>query len=466
MDSPTRDKRLENTTLLVTTITAFFAPFAITALNMALPTMQKELHIDASHIGWLATSYLLAMAVTIVPGGRLADIYGRRRFFFLGVLCYTAGCLVGLFAPSFPIILLSQILQGSGNALTSVTGVIILTSVFPPAHRGRALGIYVAAVYVGLATGPLAGGAINDHFGWRAIFLAMLLPALLLLVIRLKGESYGPKGVHFDPVASLLYITFILSIIIGASHILTAAGTGLCIFGAVLFLFFIRHQLHHPSPIFELRLFVTNRTFTFSSAAALLNYSATFAITLMMSLYLQYLHGMSAEKAGMLLMVQPLTMALTSPLAGRLSDRIGPRRPATLGMVITFLGVLFFTRLTAHTELYWILANLLFLGIGFSLFGSPNMSAIMGSVNKSDYGLASQTVAIMRIFGQMLSMTTMTVVLTLVIGQQQIQPEQYGLFLKSLHIVYIVSSLSCLLGIFFSWNRGGRSQERLNNSSR
>ena len=457
MPESTRDARREFTTLIITTLTSFLGPFAISTANVALPAMQNGLRLNAVELSWVATAYLLAMAVTIVPGGKLADMRGRKRFFLYGIVLYTTGCIIGWLAPNFTVLILARILQGMGSALTNVTGITILTSVFSASERGRVLGIYVAAVYIGLAVGPLAGGFLTDHLGWRSIFAVLALPGLFtfaLTVLWLNGEWFGREGQRFDAMGAVLYGVLIISLINGASRILTPVGAGLCLFSVVVAVIFVRHQLHCPSPIFDLRLFARNRTFGFSSLAALLNYSATFAVTLMMSLYLQYLHGMTAERAGMVLMIQPLVMSFGSPLTGRLSDRVGSRGPATIGMTLTCVGVLFFSRLRPDTALIWIIANLFLLGAGFSLFSSPNMNAIMGSVERKDYGLASETVSIMRLLGQMTSMATMTIALSLIIGKHAITPEYYPLFLHSLHVVFTVSALCCFTGIFFSWNRG------------
>ncbi|NCC36187.1 MAG: MFS transporter, partial [Chloroflexia bacterium] len=183
------------------------------------------------------------------------------------------------------------------------------------------------------------------------------------------------------------------------------------------FVLFFRLQVRSPHPVFQVSLLVENRVFAFSCLAALLNYSATFGTTFLMSLYLQYIQGLPPQTAGLVLMAQPVMMALFSPAAGRLSDRVEPRLLASAGMGVTVAGMLVFTGLGAETPLGWIGANLVLLGLGFALFSSPNMSAIMGSVAKHQYGLASGTAATMRLLGQMTSMATATVVLALLVGR-------------------------------------------------
>jgi MFS family permease len=224
--------------------------------------------------------------------------------------------------------------------------------------------------------------------------------------------------------------------------------------GLVFLALFIMHQKRARFPVFEVKLFAENKRFAFSSFAALLNYSATFSITFLLSLYLQYIKGMTPQAAGTILMAQPVIMALFSPVVGRLADRMDPRYLATTGMAITVLGVFIFRMLDYSSSVATIIANLILLGFGFALFSSPNMSAIMGSVEKRYYGLASGVVSTMRLLGQMASMAVAMVVLTLLVGRQQIEPSNYENFLAAIHIVFAISALYCLIGVYFSWFRG------------
>jgi MFS family permease len=315
----------------------------------------------------------------------------------------------------------------------------------------------VAAVYIGLSVGPFAGGFLTQYFGWRSIFLIMLpfgLFSLLLTLHYLQGEWQGEADQKLDVGACFLYASAIFSLVYGATRLPSTLGIFLLLSGFLLLCVFIRHQLSARFPVFDVQLFVGNKTFAYSSLAALLNYSATFAVTFLLSLYLQYLKGMSPQTAGSVLMAQPIMMAILSPIAGKLSDRIEPRLLATAGMIITVIGVTLFSMLQPDTETYLIVANLILLGTGFALFSSPNMSVIMGAVEKKHYGLASGTVATMRLLGQMFSMAMATIVLTIIIGRQAITPGNYDLFLRSIHTVFLISAILCLSGVYFSWFRG------------
>ncbi|MFH0784066.1 MAG: MFS transporter [Pseudomonadota bacterium] len=452
---------LERSAMIVATLTSFIGPFMISSVNVAMPAIQADFQMDAVQLSWISTAYLLAMAVGLVPAGKIADIRGRKKVFAAGLGVYTLGTGLAVFANSAAMLIGLRGLQGLGAAMFVTTGMAIITSIFPPNRRGRVIGVYVAAVYIGLSVGPFAGGFLTHYLGWRSIFLIMLPLGLLMLFLTLcylKGEWLGEPGQQLDIAGCLLYASAIFAMVYGATRLPSLLGAGLLLSGVLLFALFIRQQLTTEFPVFDIQLFVSNKTFAYSSLAALLNYSATFAVTFLLSLYLQYLKGMSPQTAGSVLMAQPIVMALLSPVAGRFSDRIEPRLLASAGMTITAIGVLFFSMLQPDTAPYLIVANLILLGTGFALFSSPNMNAIMGAVEKRHYGLASGTVATMRLLGQMFSMAMATVVLALIVGRQAIVPANYGMFLRSIHTVFLISAGLCLSGVYFSWFRGALLQ--------
>jgi len=413
--------------------------------------------MNAVQLSWIATSYLLAIAIGLVPAGKIADISGRKKVFAWGLVIYTVTSVVTAFVSTPSVLIAMRVLQGLGASMFVTTGMAILTSIFPPNRRGRAIGLYVSAVYVGLSAGPFFGGLLTSYFGWRSIFLIMLpfgLFSLLTTLYFLKGEWKGEPGQQFDIGGCALYAVSILALVYGATRLPEMIGVMLLIAGIVLLVVFFRSQLKARFPVFDVSLFAANRPFTFSSMAALLNYSTTFSVTFLISLYLQYIKGMDPKSAGTVLMVQPVMMAVLSPLVGRLSDRIEPRLLATAGMGMTVIGVFLFSLIGADTGVFLIAANLFFMGIGFALFSSPNMTAIMGTVAPRHYGLASGTVSTMRLLGQMASMAIATVVLAMVVGREVITPDKYPYFLTSLRIVFMISTALCVVGVYFSWFRG------------
>jgi EmrB/QacA subfamily drug resistance transporter len=451
------DKSLEKYALFVATLTSFMGPFMISAVNVALPAIQAEFSADAVILSWVATSFLLAMAVFLVPFGKVADIYGRKKIFSLGVVLFTLSSLLAAFSFSIKVLIFMRVFQGLGAAMFVTTGMAILTSIFPPSRRGRAIGIYVAAVYIGLSAGPFVGGFITRYLGWSSIF-AVVVPfgaaSVFMTIKYLKGEWADARGETLDIRGSVLYGLSILILIYGASLLPRMVAVYLMLAGLVGLGLFIRLELRVPYPVFEVKLFNQNRLFTFSSLAALINYSATSALMFLLSLYLQYIKGAPPQYAGSILIAQPIMMAVFSPLAGRLSDRIEPRLIASTGMTITALGLSFFIFVGPNTSQVLIVLTLALLGFGFALFSSPNMNAIMSAVEKRYLGIASGTVATMRLLGQMVSMAIAMVVFAVFIGREPISPANYGEFLKSVRVSFLIFSLLCALGILFSLLRG------------
>ncbi len=449
--------------LLVTTLGAFLIPLMGSSLNIALPSIGKEFEMSAVVLTWVTTSYLLTVAIFLIPMGRISDIYGRRRVFLLGFSIYTVSCLFCALAAS-PLLLISfRFFSGIGASMTFSTGAAILTSIYPPGERGKVLGINVAAVYAGLSCGPFLGGLLTYMFGWRSIFLIHVPLGLLIILVtlsKLKGEWREARGERFDLTGSVLSGFALVAIMSGFSRLPGIEGVALVLLGFFAVFLFIKWEERATSPIFQMDLFRKNKIFALSNLAALISYSATFAVSFMMSLYLQILRGFNPGEAGLILVFQPVMQAIFSPVAGTLSDRIEPRLVASLGMGLTSVGLFLLTFLTQGTAMPFIIGTLLLLGLGFALFSSPNTNAVMSSVEKKFYGVASATLGTMRSTGMMFSMGIVTVIFAIYIGQTQLEPSHHHLFLKSFKIAFRVFTALCIAGIFASLSRGRVREEK------
>jgi len=457
------DKAQRWSALLIASLSSFLTPFMLSSVNLALPAIGSHFGADAVLLSWVATSYLLAAAVSLVPVGKLADIHGRKKVFIWGMVLFTLTSLMSGLAGSVEALIVFRVLQGVGIAMIFATGIAIVTSVFPLAERGRVLGITVAAVYSGLACGPFFGGWLTEMFSWRSVFLIHAPLGLALILVtrwKLKGEWAGARREPFDVVGACIYALAIIGFMAGVTSLPAPLGGLLVVAGLGGLAAFVRWELRVPHPVFEIRLFTRNRVFGFSCAAALIHYGATFGVTFLMSLFLQYIQNLSPQQAGLVLIAQPVMMALFSPFAGKLSDRIEPRVLASTGMGITALALVLLTRLGAGTGVWFIVACLMVLGFGFALFSSPNMNAIMSSVDKRHYGVASGSVATMRLLGQMLSLGVVTLIFALLIGRVQITPEQHPAFLMSMRYSLFVFFGLCLCGCYFSLSRGQLREDR------
>jgi len=451
------NKEIKRSTLIIATLTSFITPFMGSSINIALPSIEKEFHIDAVLLSWVAMSYLLAAAASLVPFGRLADIYGRKKIFLYGIGIFTLTSFFSAISVSITMLILARIFQGIGSAMIFATGIAILTSVFPPEERGKALGINVAAVYTGLSLGPFLGGLLTQYLTWRSVFLINIPFGLLIVYLvlwKLKGEWAEAKGERFDLAGSLVYCLALTALMYGISTIPSKWSVWLMLCGVAGLLVFVTWEMKIPTPVLDIRLFRANKVFALSNIAALINYSATFAVTFLLSLYLQNIKGFAPGIAGSILIAQPLVMAVFSPFAGRLSDRIAPRIVASAGMILSCFGLFIFTFLQEGSTLGFIIGGLVVLGFGFALFSSPNTNAIMGSVERRFYGLASGSVGTMRLLGMMTSMGIATLLFAVYIGRVQITVEYHPVFMKSVRKAFVIFAVLCFVGIFASMARG------------
>ncbi len=443
--------------LIAVTMISFSTPFMISGVNIGLPAIGRELALSATAQSWVTTAYSLSTGVFLLPFGKLADIYGRKRLFVIGVILYTIGSALCALVSSAATLLSSRVFQGIGAALIFATSTAILTSIYPAQQRGRVLGINVAAVYIGLSVGPYLGGTMVEALGWRSVFWANVPLALLTLAFTLwkvKGEWADSPGEPFDLLGSAVYGVSVVALMIGFSRLPDLGGVGLIVVGAVAGAAFLWRQARIPAPMLELQLFRESRVFTLASLAALINYAATISITFLLSLYLQYIKALSPREAGAVLVAQPLMQAVFSPVAGWISDRVEVRWVASLGMGFTMVGLIMLTQLNLHTGMGYIVSCLLVLGFGFALFSSPNTSAIMGSVRRRYYGVASGVVATMRTLGQMFGMGVVMILFGLFMGQVQITPSNHPQFVQSMRIAFTISSVLCALAVAASLSRG------------
>jgi EmrB/QacA subfamily drug resistance transporter len=451
----------KNLLLFLIVLTSFINPFMGAAVNIALPDMAAELGLNAMMMGWVTMSFLLASVAVLLPLGKIADIAGRKKLFILGNIILTIASVFCAISPNAALLIASRLLQGIGGAMMFGTGTAIITSAFPPNQRGRALGINVSAVYLGLTLAPLLGGFLTDLFGWRSIFWITVPFGLLVIpatLYAIKTEWHEAKGESFDYWGSAIYIVSISLLMYGFSKMPGLIAIILTLAGLAGLALFIANELKMESPIMDMRLFTGNKTFAFSNLAALINYAATFAVTFILSLYLQYIKGLKPSDAGILLVMQPVLMTVVATFAGRLSDRIDPRLLSSAGMGIIVVGLAMLVFLGEDTSNQFIIISLIILGAGFGLFSSPNTNAVMSSVEKKYLGVASATIGTMRLAGQMFSMAIATLALHLFLGDNKIGPENHSLFISATRIVFVIFVVLCIAGVFASLARGKKNK--------
>ncbi len=448
---------LQRSVLFMVLLNAFSVPVMLSSVNVALPSIAEELALSAVSLGWIPTAFLMASAMFVLVFGRLADMYGRKRIFLIGAAVVVLASFMAAAANSATVLISARFLQGVGAAMLYATQMAIISSVFPAAIRGRVIGLVVSVIYVGLASGPLLGGVMVDQLGWRANFLLQMPVAILVLLLglfKVSGEWAADERGTFDFPGAVTYCFSIVAICLGVSLLPDNTSYLIVMAGLIGVLVFFKQSKEKQYPLWDVMLFFNNRVFSFSCLASLIMYSAIFMNAVLLSLYLQYLKGMSATSAGMIMMIQPLTMAVFSPLMGRLSERMEPRLLASIGMFVTAMGLFLLALLNASSATALIALALVVTGVGFAIFSSPNVNAIMGSVEKKHLGAASAAVATTRLSGQMISMVLVTLSMALNLGSAQIQPSSYPDLERAISFCFYLAALLCLVGLVLSAVRG------------
>ncbi len=397
--------------LALTSVGAFMWPLDGSIVNVALPVMGPVLHLSFTAAVWVSAAFLLTTAVLLIPAGRLADQHGLIRFYLIGIAIFTVASVLCAVSMNGPWLIISRIVQGAGAALMGATSPAIVTSAFPPNERGRALGINVMAVYLGLTVGGPLGGIIVDTIGWRWIFLINLPIGIVVLVwgwVMLPREERATGAPRLDWGGSALLGVFLVSLLVpltfspewGWKSPLTM---GLLAVATASFVGFVSVERRVASPVLDLDLVLKNRLFAAANTAALLNYMALHGVGLLTAIYVEVAMAQSAARTGWLLLSMPLLMAVLSPLSGRVSDRIGSRVLATGGMLAIAGGMLLLALTPTTAPLWRVALCLAIVGLGMAAFSAPNVSAIMGSVRHDQLSQASAFLATMRTAGQALS---------------------------------------------------------------
>lgn len=452
-----KHSEIQKSTIFVAVITSFITSFIGSATNLSIPDMSADFQVGAAAIGWIVTAYMLPVAALAVPFGRIADIIGRKKIIVLGIIIFTIGSYASGASFSFQMMIATRVIQAVGAAMIFATNHAILISEFPGSERGRVLGYALAATYTGLSAGPVLGGIINYSLGWRTIFFLTGTAGIIVLfeaIRRLPDRKSTLEKAGFDKAGNFLYVMMILLTIYGLNKFSESRSALLLVAaGIVLGFVFVKRELKEDAPLVDVRLFAGNMSYTLSNLAALLNYAATYAIGYLLSIYLQVVQGFSSQIAGIILIVQPLLMAIFSPYMGRLSDRFSPYKLASAGMGLCAVSLGLLAFIDINTPVAFIIIVLCFAGCGFALFSSPNTNAVMSCVDKSSYGVASSVLSTMRNIGHAMSMVMITITVNFNLGDvalAQADPED---LISTMRIAYAVFTAVCAAGIFCSMKR-------------
>lgn len=453
------DARAGRGVLLAIGAGSFMSTLGASAVQVVLPMIRVDLNAGFSTIEWVLTIYLLVVSSLLLTFGRLGDLRGHRRTYRFGLILFLLGALFCSLAPTAGALVAFRGVQAVGGAILFATAPAILTRAFPPEQRGRVLGLQGMMTYVGLTLGPALGGWLSQQFGWRSAFLVYLplgLIALALTIRFLPTKRDERIDARFDPWGTAAFGLGLSGVILalnrgsiwgwGSPATLLTFALGmllLCCFAAI--------EKRSASPMLDLSLF-RSRLFTAAAVSASANYIAVFAVTFLMPFYLVEVRGLAPKIVGLYLIAPPIVMAITSPLAGHFSDRIGSRLPATAGMIVLASGLFLLSRVGATGSYSLIVFALALTGLGTGIFVAPNSSALLGAAPRAQQGIAGGILATSRNLGMVLGVALSGAVTSEMIARTHDATQG---ILAGMRISFVAAAVVALGGALVASRRDG-----------
>ena len=443
----------KNLILLICTVLSFFTVFAVNAVMVVIPTIASEFHMSNIVQNWITIIFLLVVAVMSVPAGQISGKYGLKKVTILSIILFIIISIINVLVTSQEQFLACRFVLGISLSLINVTSMAMVVSAFKPEERGKALGINITGVYVGLSLSPVLGGILNYQLGWRSVVLfgvPFLLLILAILLTKIDEEWITFENVPLDIKGSISYGVGMVLFMYGFTILNEPLGIILTILGIIILIVFCLIELKQDYPVFDIRFF-KNRKFLSSNFASLCAYLATFAVTTILNYHLQYIKGFDSQTAGIILLIAPLCQVVLAPIAGRLSDRYVPQILAAIGMALGTISLFLFSFLDSQSSLEFLIISMIIYGVGFGLFSPPNTNVIMGSVPPKDTSIASAAVATMRTVGQAMSMGILTLVFAFIMGNVPIIEQYYPLLISSCQITCLICVILCIASVFASF---------------
>jgi len=443
-------------------IGAYMSTLDASIVNISLPTIVRSLNTRLTAVAWVVMAYLIIITGCLLVTGRLSDLFGPRRVYLLGYLTFTLGSALCSFSPTIYFLIGSRMLQGLGASALMANGPAILTTAYPEHERGKALGILGSVVSAGFLTGPILGGFLVEHLGWRSIFFINLPIGAMGIYLSSKVlERAEPTGkVRVDLRGALLLFSFVTALLLFLNQMgkgLTPLVWGWLLLSLLCFSLFVIVEIQSPFPLVDLKLF-RRRLFVASLGASFLSFWMAAAHSFVIPFFLQNILGFSPSKMGMLVFPIALTVMVMAPFGGRFSDRFGVRIPATLGLTLISLTIFSFTLLKPGASDIEILGRQIALGIGISFFNPANNSAIIGSLPREKVGLASSFLALSRNLGMVIGVAFAEMIVAFRLPVVASGQAEGGPSIEGIQDVWRIILIIGLTAILISWIRETHSR--------
>lgn len=431
-------------------------------VNISLPTIVRSLNTRLTAVAWVVMAYLIVITGCLLVTGRLSDLFGPRRVYLLGYLTFTLGSALCSFSPTIYFLIGSRMLQGLGASALMANGPAILTTAYPEHERGKALGILGSVVSAGFLTGPILGGFLVEHLGWRSIFFINLPIGAMgtYLSSKVLERAESTVKARVDLRGALLLFSFVTTLLFFLDQMgkgPTPLLWGWLLLSLLCFSLFVVVEIQSPFPLVDLKLF-KRRLFIASLGASFLSFWMAAAHSFVIPFFLQNILGFSPSKAGMLVFPVALTVLVMAPLGGRFSDRFGVRAPATMGLTLICLTIFSFTLLKPGVSDVEILSRQIALGIGISFFNPANNSAIIGSLPREKVGLASSFLALSRNLGMVIGVAFAEMIVAFRLPVVPSGQAEAGLSIEGIQDVWRILLIIGLTAILISWIRESNSR--------
>ena len=437
--------------ILTSTLGSFAMAYASNGLSVILPTLANVFGISNILENWIVFSYLLVLSVAGVPLGKICGKYGLKRSFKYGLIIFSIGSLISALSFNIALMILGRVIQAVGATMVFVTNVSMITAEIPASNRGRALGINVTGVYLGITISPTISGILTNNLSWRFVFIITIILALISYYLLSKIDNeWIMENDKLDKVGSVIYVIAIGLLLYGFTILNTILGVVLVLLGLVLLILFARYELKIPNPVYEMRLF-RNINYTTANLVALIAYLTTYVVSYVLNYHFQYILGLDAQTSGLILISTPVMMLLIAAQAGKLSDKINPGKLQLLGVSLITIAIGILSQISYTTPIYIIIVAMILQGIGHGFFSTPNNNIILSNVdNKKDIPTASASVATVRNLGQSFSLGILTVTFAFIMGNVAIQPSNYDLLVLSNQTTLLIITILGIVAVILS----------------
>lgn len=433
-----------------------------TIVNIALPVISNDLHIPMSQSEWVVSLYLIVVCSFILFFGKLSDLHGKIKIFRLGAIFFIAGSLLSGLRVNLVFLLAARALQAFGAAMTMATNNGIITEIFPSTERGKALGTIGSFVALGSIAGPGLGGLILSHLSWSYIFWLNVPVGIIAAII---GAIYLPKDITFtnaplDKTGSFSFalgmVTLFGGVFLGQQLGFTAMPVSvMLIVGIASFVWFVYVENHTTNPLLQFNLF-KNPDFSVSLLCALLIFITNFFFNVVTPFYLENALHLAPSQAGLILMILPVVQLFAAPVAGTLSDKIGPKLITFIGLVLLLISQIGYSLCNLHSSIWLFIVSIAIMGLGSGIFSSPNNSLVMSSVEQKDLGVAGSINSLSRNLGMVIGISSATTILFAAMSHAKgvrvtaYLPKQPEIFIYGMHVVFMISMIICLITVILS----------------